>query len=471
MKSPLSRARWALLSVLAAVPGWAFETNVLTRDPSTIIKRDGVYWVYGTGKGTEQFSSTDRVNWQKRGPVFPTVPSWVAAAVPANIGNGVWAPDVRKINDKYFLYYSYSTFGSNTSGIGVAVNETLEPTKWVDQGVVINTTAQDHFNAIDPCIFEDAEGHFWLVFGSYFSGIKLVSINPATGKRADDKIFNLATRPDTPPNAIEAPAIEFHDGYYYLFVNWDNCCAGGKSAYNIRVGRSKSVTGPYVDKAGKDMMKGGGSLFLNAVYDDGSGRVVDEQIGPGHAGILHDVDGDWVSTHYEWAHDKKGATTMNLNKLAWDSDGWPRVLLDAGPYKIVSNLGTHGVASVVGGAENSGAPLETSTDVRSQSQKWTLHHRGDGYYQIIHAGSKKALALVGCDAKEGTKVELAMPTDADCQSWYFQQNEDGTYTLLTKLSKKAVALDVASCLLLDGTPIQTWLSNGLNCQKWTLRLR
>ncbi len=469
MKLQMSRAFIVLL--LACAPALAFETDALTRDPSTILKRDGVYWVYGTGKGTQQFSSTDRVHWTKHGPVLPTAPAWVAAAVPANKDNGVWAPDVHKIKDKYYLYYSYSTFGSNISGIGVATNETLEPTKWVDQGVVINSTAQDHFNAIDPCIFEDAEGKYWLTFGSYFSGIKLVSINPATGKRADDKIYNLATRPDTPPNAIEAPAVEFHDGYYYLFVNWDNCCAGGRSAYNIRVGRSKNVTGPYVDKAGKDMMVGGGTLFLNAIYDDGSGRVVDDQIGPGHVGILHDRDGDWVSTHYEWARDKKGATTMNLNKLAWDSDGWPRVVLDSGPYKIVSNTGTHGVASVIGDAQNSGALLETSTNKNLESQKWTLNYRGDGYYQIINARSKKALALVGCDAKPGAKVELVAPQNADCQSWYFQQNEDGTYTLLTKVSNKAVALDVAGCGLLDGTPIQTWTSNGLNCQKWTLRQR
>lgn len=461
----------ALVAVAPAVQ--AFETDVLTRDPSTIVKRDGTYWVYGTGEGAQQFSSTDRIHWTRRGPVFATAPAWVAGAVPANTHNNVWAPDIHFFGGKYYLYYSYSTMGSKISGIGVASNATLDPRGWVDGGVAIQSTPRDNFNPIDPCIFQDAEGKPWLSFGSYFSGIHLIQIDPNTGKRisADSPIYNLATRPTTPGNAIEASAVYYHNGYYYLFVNWDGCCAGAKSSYNIRMGRSQTVTGPYLDKTGKDLMQGGGSLFLAAVYDNGSGRPIDDETGPGHVGILQDTDGYWVSTHYEWARDREGATTMNLNKLAWDADGWPRAVLDAGPYKIVSALATHDVVAVAGGATSAASLLQTEARSSAPGQQWTLRYVGDGYYNVLGVGNRLALSVAGCNATPGARIELDADQNRECQQWYLQQNDDGTYCLLTKNSQKAQALDVSGCSPLDGAPLQQWTANGLDCQKWSLRVR
>jgi len=139
-----------LWTALAVSPVRAAETDCTTRDPSTLIKgRDGVYWLYGTGTGAQQFSSPDRLHWTNRGPVFASAPPWVASTVPGNKDNTVWAPDIRVFNGKNYLYYCYSTIGSKQSGIGVATNQTLDPRGWVDQGLVIRTGSDTSNKAID----------------------------------------------------------------------------------------------------------------------------------------------------------------------------------------------------------------------------------------------------------------------------------------------------------------------------------
>ena len=181
---------------------------------------------------------------------------------------GIWAPDISYFNGKYHLYYSASTFGSNRSSIGLATNQTLDPSSdrfsWEDQGKIISSFVTDDWNAIDPNIVIDEEGEPWLSFGSFWSGIKMRKIDPANGKLSskDTKLYSLASRRRSPelPGAIEAPVIIRSSGYYYLFVSFDFCCRGINSTYNIRVGRSKLFTGPYVDREGRDMMEDGGTL-------------------------------------------------------------------------------------------------------------------------------------------------------------------------------------------------------------------
>lgn len=463
----LGASQWSLAMLLAGLPALALETDCLVRDPSTIVKRGGTYWIYGTGPGAQQFSSTDRLHWTSRGPALPTAPDWLARTVPGN-KNDVWAPDVHFFNGKYYLYSSYSQWGSNVSGIGVATSATLDPKSWVGQGLVTRSANAGDGNAIDPCVFEDAGGGPWLSYGSYATGIKLIPLDPATGRQAaGSAVTRLATRPGVPGNAIEASYIYYRDGYYYLFVNWDSCCAGSKSQYNIRVGRSRTVTGPYLDKSGRDMMEGGGTLFLAAVPDNGTGRPPDDETGPGHVGILREGNDFWLSTHYEWARDRNGATTVNVQKLAWDGDGWPRAVLDPGPYTIVSFLATHGVVGVA--ARGSG--LETQPFSARKGQGWILGYRGDGFYSLLNADGHRALSVTGDSAKPGARVEAAPFKGRPSQLWYLQQNDDGTYTLLTKSSGKAVALDVPNCSLTDGTPLGQWTALGNDCQKWSFRRR
>jgi arabinan endo-1,5-alpha-L-arabinosidase len=461
-----------LLLMLAVGPTWAYETNVVTRDPSTVIQQDGTYWVYGTGTGAQQFSSTDRIHWKFRGPVFSQAPGWVAATVPGNKNNVIWAPDIHKWGGLWHLYYSYSTWGSPTSGIGVAINPDLNnPRGWTDQGLVVHSPSPQGFNTIDPCIFQDAQGNPWLSFGSYNSGIYVTRIDPKTGKQlaSDPKIYPVATRPGVPGNAIEASCVYFHDGYYYLFVNWDGCCAGSRSTYNIRVGRSLSVTGPYLDKSGKDMHEDGGTLFLGSLFDNGSGRPCDDLVGPGHAGFLVDKSGTWFSYHEEWTRDQGGATTLNINRLAWDADGWPRLVLDPGPYKVVSFQPTHDVVEVAGKSPRSGALIDVGKYENVAGQKWTLRSLGSGDYAVLNASGSAALTVAGDSPTPGAKVEMDSFTHRPAQIWRLRQNDDGTYTLLSEISQGACALDISGNSILDGVRLEQWTDNGASCQKWSFR--
>jgi arabinan endo-1,5-alpha-L-arabinosidase len=207
-------------------------------DPSTIVKCNHEYWLFATGMGIISRHSKDLVNWTNGPPVFTNAPAWTTNAVPGNRGY-FWAPDVIFLTNRYLLYYSVSTFGKNTSAIGLATNPTLDASNpnhaWTDQGIVIQSSRSNNFNVIDPAVTQDAEGNLWLAFGSFWSGIKLVQLNPATGKRItpDSPMYSLAHN-----DSIEAAFIYHHENRYHLFVNWGICCRGTNSTYEIRAGRS-----------------------------------------------------------------------------------------------------------------------------------------------------------------------------------------------------------------------------------------
>jgi arabinan endo-1,5-alpha-L-arabinosidase len=283
-------------------------------DPAVI--RQGVYYyLFSTGRGIPIRRSTDLVNWQRTGRVFENdVPEWVKEAIPE--ARGLWAPDVSLSKGLYRIYYSVSTFGSQRSAIGLVVNKTLDAAdpnyRWEDRGMVIDSApGRTDFNAIDADAFTDEDGQAWLVFGSFWGGIKMVRLNPDSGMPADPNIMGIAARPGE--TAIEGACLMRHDGYYYLFASFDLCCKGVDSTYKIMIGRSKGVTGPYVDKNGKDMREGGGSLVL-AGDDDWKG--------PGHSEILQDGGKDYLVHHAYDAHNN-GRATLLIRPLTWDAGGWP----------------------------------------------------------------------------------------------------------------------------------------------------
>lgn len=306
-----------------------------THDPS-IARQGENYYVFATGKAPDggQMAircSKDLLAWKLCGHVFDEIPAWIRKVSPAILE--LWAPDISYFNGKYHLYYAYSAFGVNTSGIALATNETLDPAspkyKWNDEGLVLKSEKSDNFNAIDPNIVFDASGQPWLSFGSFWSGIKMRRIDAATGKAAstDPKIYSLASRteppnaapakPGLPPDwqAIEAPFIVRHGEYYYLFVSFDLCCRGTGSNYRTMVGRSRSVTGPYVDAGGQPMLQGGGTELLVAN---------NRWIGPGGESVLQRPEGDIIVFH---AYDAAtGKPSLQISSLVW-KDGWPHARL------------------------------------------------------------------------------------------------------------------------------------------------
>lgn len=288
-------------------------------DP-TIIKDGDTFYLFSTRAGIAVRCSKDLVEWRLCGDVFAHLPGWAVTDVPGL--RGIWAPDISYFNGRYHLYYSASTFGSNHSSIGLAINQTLDPTsskyRWEDQGKIISSVKTDDWNAIDPNIVLDEQGEPWLSFGSFWSGIKMRKIDKATGKLSttDTKLYSLASRPRSAdlPGAIEAPAIVRRNGYYYLFVSFDFCCRGVESTYNIRVGRAKQVTGPYVDREGRDMMAEGGTLVIS-----GGKRWR----GPGHCTILR-VQNEDKLVYHAYDANARGVSTLRIKTINWEAD-WPTV--------------------------------------------------------------------------------------------------------------------------------------------------
>ncbi len=285
-------------------------------DPSTVIRDGTNYFVFGTGPGVRIKTSPDLRKWENAGSVFRQPPDWTLKVSPDFWGY-IWAPDIIRVNGKYFLYYSVSAWGKQTSAIGLASNPTLDSASknylWRDGGAVIASARGSAFNAIDPSAFLDRDDKLWLAFGSYWQGIFLAELNPHTGMRVatNAPLYHLAWN-----HSIEAACLTRHENFYYLFVNWGECCKGTNSTYEVRVGRAEKITGPYFDRAGQDLADGGGSPFLAS-----SGRF----IGPGHIGIVDDgaINGVTRFSFHYYDAATQGRSRLALGQIDW-TDGWPR---------------------------------------------------------------------------------------------------------------------------------------------------
>jgi arabinan endo-1,5-alpha-L-arabinosidase len=304
------------------------QTNLIPAHDPVMIKQDSVYYMFCTGNGITMWSSVNRVDWKKEKPVFAQAAEWVLKELPAFKGH-TWAPDIGYHNGLYYLYYSVSAFGKNTSCIGVATNKTLHPAspdyRWVDHGKLIQSVPnRDDWNAIDPNLFIDADNTPWLSFGSFWNGLKLVKLNnDLVSVAKPEEWYNLASRRKDPAKpgeggntAIEAPFLFKKGKYYYLFVSIDFCCRGLKSNYKVMVGRSEKVTGPYVDKTNVPMMQGGCSLVIEGDTTN--------WVAGGHNSVYTFDGKDYIVYHGYDARDN-GKSKLVIKELRWDNDGWPVV--------------------------------------------------------------------------------------------------------------------------------------------------
>lgn len=352
---------WQALSLtclltLISLPAVAQDRNVGAHDP-VIAKQGDTYYLFYTGKGIRVKSSHDLKSWKREPPVFKETPGWVAETIP-EFGGDLWAPDIFEHDGTYYLYYSASAFGRNTSAIGVATNKTLDPESadfaWHDHGIVVRSIpGRDMWNAIDPNVVIDEDGTPWMTFGSFWMGIKLVKLETnlksvVTGP--GESWHTLASRPrdlavderdagdsanpkldydslykpeqlkrnrSMHNGAIEAPFLFRKEGMWYLFASWDRCCRGVKSTYKIIVGRSKNIRGPYRDKEGKRLVRGGGTLI-----GEGDGE---NWAAVGHPSAYSFDDKDYLVFH---AYDLKdrGRPKLRVREIKWE-DGWPSVQL------------------------------------------------------------------------------------------------------------------------------------------------
>lgn len=326
-------------AMVVAAPFVSFTTNTAMVHDPVMAYEDGIYYLYSTGQDIAQMTSTDRRTWtvQREGVLHGRLPQWTRDSVPG-LRHHLWAPDVIHYNNRWYLAYSCSTFGKNTSAIGLLSNDRLaDRDGWRDEGCIIASRGgRDNWNAIDPNFVIDDDGNPWMTWGSFWDGIQLVRLDSTMHVAAGAKPRTIARRfafntRDVPEseggprhyepghyerfagqNAIEAPFIFRHGGYYYLFVSWDYCCLGPRSTYRVVVGRSKNVYGPYLDRQGVDMLDGGGVPVIE-------GDKVHYEAA-GHCAAYHFPDGDTFICH--GYRIPRGESVLVQRKIEW-VDGWP----------------------------------------------------------------------------------------------------------------------------------------------------
>ena len=457
-----------LLGGMAGRPAYALQGNDNCADPSTIIKDGNKYWIFTTGTDIYAMYSYDLVSWQS-GPttVFNGArPAWIAAKVP-NFAGEYWAPECVYRNGKYYLYYSCSTFGSNVSAIGLATNVTLDPAspnyQWVDQGEVVSTNASSPNNAIDPALVTDAAGAVWMTFGSFFKGIGLIQIDPATGKRLGTSFTwiagNVAADGTRGSSGSEASYIVRNGAYYYLFLNKGKCCLGSSSTYYIQVGRSSSVTGPYLDKNGVDMNKNGGTTLIAT-----SGNYV----GPGCVGLYIENGVNYLTHHY-YDSNQNGRARLCVGNMGWDASAWPFITRDwiaSGRYSL-TNQNNSQVWDDWGctGALYEAVAQNTSNGLTCQ--KWNLTPVGNGEYKIISAqGAGLAAEVVGNSPNNGAKLQLNTYSGAANQRFKIERTNANNFVLSSVNGNRVV--EVPACSTTAGTTLALYDYLGNNCQKWQI---
>jgi arabinan endo-1,5-alpha-L-arabinosidase len=451
-------AGWLLALALlfgSLSPARALQGDWGAHDPSTIIKRNGVYHVWTTGNQIYHITSTDLVTWTVAPTVFAagTFPGWISTYVPGFQGN-FWAPECVFMNGRYYMYYSCS-LGQRPCAIGVATSTDL--VNWTDQGMVVYSDNSSPYGCIDPAVFADASGNYWMTFGSHLTGIWTVQIDPATGKRTTNSVLkNVAG--SSPYCENEASYVMQHGGYYYLFYNKGICCAGISSTYYVQMGRSLNPDGPFLDQNGVDLLAGGGTNFL-------VGR--DNYLGPGQVGLFTENNINYLSYHYYDGSKTGGPPTLGLGKLTWTAAGWPAVTQDwvaAGTYTI-ANQGSGKMWAAASCTATAGQALVQSLPTGAACQQWTFLPLGSGVYRITN-GNGLSADVAGCAETAGTLLELYPASPLNCQRFRVERAADGTMVLAALYGNRVV--EVPNAATTAGTQLGLWNYNGNAAQHWIL---
>lgn len=472
----------ALMSVLISQRTFAQIGTPYIHDPSTIMECEGKYYTFGTGGGG--LISEDGWTWNG-GAERP--------------GGGA-APDAVKIGDRYLIAYSATGGGLGGGHAGRVLtmwNKTLDPKspdfKFTEPIEVAHSLDDEDCDAIDAGLLLDpTDGRLWLSYGTYFGFIRIVELDPKTGKRVEgNKEINVAID-------CEATTLMYRDGWYYLLGTHGTCCDGPNSTYNIVVGRSRSVTGPYIDNVGRDMLEGGGKLVIAAG---------ERKTGPGHFGRFVVADGvEKMSYHYEADFDQGGRSVLAIRPLLW-KNGWPVAgeAFKEGTYEIESERRGYALELAVDFVRMQGSmhrfwekDAQPMTPLKSQTledvigtwpkgdinvrigdymfrphQKWTITpvpeaggYLGGPYYKIVIEGTNRALVATA----DAEVVAVPQFTGAPEQLWRIDQLTDGTYRIMPKkvpgTDKELVLVSVG-----DSTPTLGLFDMNSDNSKWNFHDR
>lgn len=311
----------AMVAQSVCAADWYAKDNLQPgHDPSMVRFEDG-YALMTTNNQLSLWTSEDMVSWKAHGKTMTTFPQWIYTYAPTM--EDVWAPDIYYMNGEFRVYYCGSVFGKRTSAIGYTASKSIVPGTagygWQDRGHVFHTVATDKYNAIDADVVKTTDGEYWMAFGSFGLGIQLIKLDPVSGFQASDNktVYNIARRVSSASGgAEEGPSLIEHNGQFFLFTAWDYCCHQGneieQTTYKTAYGRADKVTGPYLDRAGKDMATGGGTIVLERY-----GRYV----GPGGGEPFQDVNRvRFVHHYYDNAGDKYNH--IHIRDIVFTDDNW-----------------------------------------------------------------------------------------------------------------------------------------------------
>ncbi len=499
----------AAIVLAAAVPTLFAQAPALNgepyiHDPSTIAFSDGKYFTFGTGGGG--LISEDGWTWHG-GAQRP--------------GGGV-APDVIKIGDRYYMSYARGgggMSGGHASNVYVMWTKSLDPAspdfKFNDETLVASTDGVEDCDAIDPAFLLDpATGRLWLSYGTYFGYIRIVELDPKTGKRvAGNKAVDVAID-------MEATDLVARDGWYYLLGTHGTCCDGANSTYNIRVGRSRNVLGPYVDNMGIPLLKGGGKLVVAAsrplrrtrpLRQAGLGRWRGEILDalrsrpgprrPERAGYSPAALEGWMAggrrqflgrdlrnsvrterlcaragggfrahggTRRRFRRPRRRRWTRTRRRRSWSCPAGPPAAPAAPAVQPVQGQRLY---DVLHGWPTGNIDLRIGDYMMRPHQKWTITpvlnaggYPGSPYFKIQIADTDRTLAA----AENNEVVTVPTFTGAPEQLWRIDQLTDGTYRIMPKAvpnSTDPVALSAVGA----STPTLAKFDPKSDKGRWTFR--
>ena len=455
-------------------------------DPSTLAECDGKWYTFGTGGGG--LISDDGWSWHSG----------------ADRPGGGAAPDMIKIGDRYLCIYGATgggLGGGHSGRILTMWNKTLDPKspdfKWSTAVEVCASDGMEDQDAIDPGILLDpTTGRLWVSYGTYFGTIRLIELDPKTGFRKSGNVEkDIAID-------CEATDLIYRDGWYYLLGTHGTCCDGVNSTYNIVVGRSRSVEGPYIDNVGRDMYHGGGRMVINAG---------NRKTGAGHFGrTIVDEGVEVMSFHWEADFDMGGRSTLAVHPLLW-KNGWPvgGEQFKGGIYEIESERRGYSLELAVDfvrmqvarqGWFNRDQMQEAPKPVANQTlgevigtwpdadksvgvrccdfmfrphQIWNIApveqaggYLSAPYFKITIDGTDRALTATA--DKELTAQAFS---GADEQLWRIEQLTDGTFRIMPKAIPGIPGTNTRYCLYsaADSTPTLAEYDFKSDNSKWNLK--
>ena len=452
-------------------------------DPSTIVECDGKYYTFGTGGGG--IISDDGWSWHSG----------------ADRPGGGAAPDMMKIGDRYLCIYGATgggLFGGHNGRILTMWNNSLDPQspdfKWTKAIEVASSDGMEDCDAIDPSLLLDpTTGRLWATYGTYFGNIRLIELDPVTGERVKGNVEKDVAID------CEASALIFRDGWYYLLGTHGTCCDGVNSTYNIVVGRSQNVEGPYLDNVGRDMFHGGCRLVITAG---------DRVCGPGHFGrTVIDEGVEIMSCHYEADFDMGGRSVLGIRPLLW-KNGWPvagerfkggtfailserrgyslemavdfqRIELPRrGGWRIDPNepivpVPNQSLEDVIGSWPDGDIAVRCADYMFRPHQLWTIvpvpeagGYLSNPYFKIVIEGTERALT-----ATANLELITRQADGSDEQLWRIEQLTDGTFRIMPKSIPGQDGVNTRYCLysVADSTPTLAEYDFSTDNSKWNLR--